>query len=226
MLLHCSYLSSGHSSADSISLWVGWVLPNEQDCVQRAERYVGPLWLAHAGPVFPSIKGLLKDAPFLSRILEAAALRSPYVRAPASGTRDLALHGLRFISSAEPLRYNIGRGRGLFYQKSEEIQKDIDRLVADASSCSKESIIAYTLAMRDRPDRRSMMRSKIPILFIAGEKDTAVPLEMSINQTRSLNSKFIHFLPETGHMGMFERKSETLKIVADFLEPFKYKSEY
>jgi pimeloyl-ACP methyl ester carboxylesterase len=109
---------------------------------------------------------------------------------------------------------------GLFYHKSEEIQKNIDILVEDARSCSKESLIAYTRAMRDRPDRSHLLNMAIPILFICGEKDGAVPIEQSRLQTRELDPKFIHFLSQTGHMGMFERKEETSKMVSDFLHQF------
>jgi pimeloyl-ACP methyl ester carboxylesterase len=109
---------------------------------------------------------------------------------------------------------------GLFYNKSKEVQQSIDRLVEDAGNCSKEALIAYTKAMRDRPDRSHIMNKTLPILFIAGEKDSAVTIEQSREQTKHLNSEYVHFLPETGHMGMFERKEETTKKVTDFLKQF------
>jgi len=110
---------------------------------------------------------------------------------------------------------------GLFYNKSKEVQVSIDKLLKDAGSCSQETLIAYTRAMRDRSDRCHVMNSKMPILFIAGEKDGAVTIEQSLQQTKHLNPEFVHILPETGHMGMFERRVETTKMVADFLKQFK-----
>lgn len=113
---------------------------------------------------------------------------------------------------------------GLFYRKSEEIQKDIERLILDARSIPNESIIAYTKAMRDRPGRCHLLqKSAKPILFIAGEKDGAVPIETSRIQTKPLNPEFVHFLAGTGHMGMYEKKSETLIMVSDFLQQFSIK---
>ena len=110
---------------------------------------------------------------------------------------------------------------GLFYNKSEEVQVSIEKLVKDAGTCTQDTLIAYTRAMRDRSDRCHIMNKKMPILFIAGEKDGAVLVEQSLQQTIDLNPEFVHILPETGHMGMFERKAETTKMVSDFLKQFK-----
>ena len=107
---------------------------------------------------------------------------------------------------------------GLFYNKSEEVLESIDKLVNDAGTCSQDTLIAYTRAMRDRSDRCHVMNSKLPILFIAGEKDGAVTIEQSRQQTKDLSPEFVHILAETGHMGMFERKAETTKMVEDFLK--------
>lgn len=116
---------------------------------------------------------------------------------------------------------------GLFYRKSNEIQQDIDRLILDARSITNESIIAYTKAMRDRPGRCQVLKnSNRPILFIAGEEDGAIPIEMSRIQAEALNSKYVHFLAGTGHMGMYEKKSETLTMVSDFLQSIKSNTDY
>jgi len=107
---------------------------------------------------------------------------------------------------------------GLFYNKSENVQESIDKLVKEAGTCNQETLISYTRAMRDRTDRCHVINSKMPVLFIAGDKDGAVTIDQSRKQTKDLNPEFVHILPETGHMGMFERKAETTRMVADFLK--------
>jgi pimeloyl-ACP methyl ester carboxylesterase len=54
-------------------------------------------------------------------------------------------------------------------------------------------------------------------LFIIGEEDSAVQLEASLEQASFPDKAVKHILSETGHMGMFEKKEETLKIIQDFL---------
>lgn len=126
-----------------------------------------------------------------------------------------------FIKEHGATRFTDALIPGLFYFKTDEIRKNIDFLVEDARSCSGESIIAYALAMRDRPNRCHLMNDFVPTLFIAGEKDGAVPIQTSREQITALDKRFVHILPDTGHMGMYERKSETQKMVSDFLEQFK-----
>ena len=76
--------------------------------------------------------------------------------------------------------------------------------------------------MRDRPDLSHLLNRTIPILFICGEKDAAVPIKQSRKQTSDLDPEYVHFLPQTGHMGMFERKAETSKMVSAFLNQFSF----
>ena len=109
---------------------------------------------------------------------------------------------------------------GLFHYRSKEVDEDIALLQEEAQKCTAESLISYTLAMKERADLSILMKGDLPVLFIAGEKDGAVPIDSSYAQTKDLNPEYVHFLADTGHMGMFERRSETTKMVADFLRQF------
>jgi len=107
---------------------------------------------------------------------------------------------------------------GLFYHKTASIEQDIDRMVDEALACTPQSLTAYTKAMRDRPDMQHILSQlHFPILFIAGDKDAAIPVEHSKAQTSGLDQKTVFILPETGHMGMFEREMETTHIVQDYV---------
>jgi pimeloyl-ACP methyl ester carboxylesterase len=110
---------------------------------------------------------------------------------------------------------------GLFYHRSKEVDEDIAQLTEEARKCTAKSLISYTLAMKERTDLSKLMKGDIPVLFIAGEKDGAVPIESSYSQSKSLDPEYVHFIPDTGHMGMFERKPETTRMVSDFLKQFK-----
>jgi pimeloyl-ACP methyl ester carboxylesterase len=62
---------------------------------------------------------------------------------------------------------------------------------------------------------------KKAILFIIGEKDSAVPLEHSMQQSFLPELCYIHILENTGHMGMFERKNRSNEILNEFLKEVK-----
>ena len=107
----------------------------------------------------------------------------------------------------------------LFHEKHREALKEtIDWLTSVAATTSKESVIATLKAMRERKTRIEVLKNiKVPVLFIIGEDDSAIQLDASLEQASFPDKAVKHILSETGHMGMFERKEETLKIVQDFL---------
>jgi pimeloyl-ACP methyl ester carboxylesterase len=107
----------------------------------------------------------------------------------------------------------------LFYEPNLERFKDtVSWLKTIAANTPSESIIAATKAMRDRKNRIDVLKKiKVPVLFIIGEEDKAVPLDASLEQAAFPAKAVKHILSDTAHMGMFEKKEETLKIVEDFL---------
>lgn len=92
---------------------------------------------------------------------------------------------------------------GAEYKK--ESPETINILMEQSALMSKESLQAYTKAMLMRPDRTNVLKqSKIPILFIAGTEDTAVPLKDLLTQAELPSKKCIYILDGVGHMGMLE----------------------
>lgn len=108
----------------------------------------------------------------------------------------------------------------LFYTpKREQLKKAIELMTTIAAGSSKEGVIAATQAMRDRQDRTEVLKKvKCPVLFIVGKEDQSVTLEKSREQCYLPQHSVVHFLSDTSHMGMFERKEDTLKIVKNFAE--------
>jgi len=80
-------------------------------------------------------------------------------------------------------------------------------------------VIEYARAMRDRPERIRVLREFLkPVLFIIGEKDGAVPFDLSLEQSRVPEKADVHILEMTGHMGMYEKPEESQKALKDFLD--------
>jgi len=95
----------------------------------------------------------------------------------------------------------------------------ITRVKNIAVQSSRETVEGYTLAMRDRKDRRDVLRSfPKPVLFVAGEKDQGIPVETITKQASLTGNADILVLPEVGHMGMFEAEAACLKKISNFVE--------
>lgn len=99
--------------------------------------------------------------------------------------------------------------------RREELSKEIEQAIEDAKSSTLDGLIAFAGAMRDRKDRLEVLKdysgSK---LLIAGTEDGAVKIEAS----RAQKNAFTHYfeLEGVGHMGMVEKKEETLSLVREF----------
>ncbi len=105
----------------------------------------------------------------------------------------------------------------LFPQDQQERQKEvISSLIQRGKEIPKETIIAYALAMRDRPSRVDVLKKfSGHKCFIAGEFDTAVTITSS-RQQQNLVDDYLE-LKQCGHMGMFEKPNETLVFIQQFL---------
>lgn len=96
-----------------------------------------------------------------------------------------------------------------------ELNPDIQQAIEQGKNCSLEGLIALTKAMRDRKDRIEVLANfQGPKLMIAGELDTAVPIEASRKHQNAVTD-YVE-LPATGHVGMIERKEETIEIIRSF----------
>jgi pimeloyl-ACP methyl ester carboxylesterase len=94
----------------------------------------------------------------------------------------------------------------------------VDKMIHRAARYSQEGIIGALEAMKNRKDNTNVLESiNIPVLFIVGELDEAIPYEASIEQTHLPAIADIHILPKVGHMGMFKAKKETQDIIRKFI---------
>lgn len=104
------------------------------------------------------------------------------------------------------------------YSNRKALQAEISMVVAEASKTPQYSLIAYTQAMQQRPDRLSVLEHfEGPVLYIIGEKDTSISLEDSQQQLENLHNCEAYILEEAGHMGMFEQQEESYQIIRDFI---------
>jgi pimeloyl-ACP methyl ester carboxylesterase len=94
----------------------------------------------------------------------------------------------------------------------------INKLIEQYGNFSAISLVAYTEAMRDRPDRTEVLKKfQQPVLLIIGEYDTAVPIEQSLKLCKIAEFAYIYIGAHSGHLGMLEEPEYCLKAIRDFL---------
>ena len=83
---------------------------------------------------------------------------------------------------------------------------------------SDEALVAYYRAMLDRPDRTSVLKeTPVPVLFLFGREDAAVPLSEGLRQCHLPKLSYIHIHQTAGHMGMVEAPEETAMVFKRFI---------
>ena len=101
----------------------------------------------------------------------------------------------------------------------EKMQAEIAILKHIGSQVSIHTIVAYSLAMKDRPDRTNVLAdSSKPRFIVAGADDGAVPLEASRKMMELVPEENALLLDGVGHNGFVEAKAETLEFIEIFLD--------
>lgn len=109
----------------------------------------------------------------------------------------------------------------LFYEKNRKpLQPAIEQSMQIANQTSVSTAIEVTKAMRERQDRTQVLKdATYPVMFIAGKEDQAVPLDTLKEQIwLPQGPTHVQVLPETAHMGMFEKEKETLTGLIGFIK--------
>lgn len=99
-----------------------------------------------------------------------------------------------------------------------KIPKLIQDLVEQGNNFTSHSLVSYYQAMMQRPDRTEVLRkAAVPVLFIMGKYDNAVPTDDNLKQCHLPEKSYIHILVQSGHMGMLEEPDRCNRILEEFL---------
>ncbi len=114
-----------------------------------------------------------------------------------------------FIKHAIPL---------LFRPKSRtEFRAEIKAMVAEALRMPVQGVIAALEGMKNRPDREVLLHlSPVPFLFIAGRRDTVLPIEKIEPQLEAPQVKD-RLITENSHMGFLEDRDLCLESIRYFI---------
>lgn len=94
----------------------------------------------------------------------------------------------------------------------------IEQQLQAAGRFSSEALIRYYEAMIERRDRTGFLkRTTLPVLFVMGSWDTAVPMKDGLAQSHLPQLAYIHVLQQSGHQGMAEEPERSNTLLAHFL---------
>ena len=97
-------------------------------------------------------------------------------------------------------------------------QTTIEEHLMGVSYFTKAALSAYFQSMMERPDRTNVLtQNKIPVLFVLGRNDTAIPFNDVLQLASMPDISYIHILEESGHMGMIEEPGKSSHILNNFL---------
>ncbi len=161
--------------------------------------------------------GLEFAAQYQGRLLGLGLFHShPYT--DTEEVKERRLKSIKFIQRNGHIHFVKQLVPNLF---SEEYNNEFikNRLIFRASKLAPECIIAATEAMLNRNDHTQTLEDiDYPVLLIIGKKDYAIPYEWSEKMMQLPKVAQIEILPKVGHMGMFEAKRVTQKMVKNFLK--------
>ncbi len=101
----------------------------------------------------------------------------------------------------------------------------VEKITYRAAKGEPEGVIAAQQAMMGREDEtETLEQAEVPVLFIIGKKDEVAPPN-NMEQIHLPSQASIHILERAGHMGLFEAKKKTQRIVRQFVTFCEEKAE-
>jgi pimeloyl-ACP methyl ester carboxylesterase len=109
--------------------------------------------------------------------------------------------------------------RNLFAAKNlKYLKKELAFASRIAGKMSKRGIIASLEGMKDRIDRRIILRLvEYPIMMVIGEHDNVLFADQLLEQAEKIQNKTVLYLEHDGHMGFLESPKVSNKALRRFL---------
>lgn len=94
----------------------------------------------------------------------------------------------------------------------------VQQVIKYGSNTSNKAIIAAIHAMRNRKDTSKVLTNiNVPVQFIIGTEDAAIPSKNSLRQTTLPAVSDVHIFKNMGHMGHLEAPKKTIRAVRQFI---------
>jgi pimeloyl-ACP methyl ester carboxylesterase len=176
-----------------------------QECVLVGHSMGGYIALAFAEKYTNKLKGL--------------GLFHSTAYADTASKKETRQKGIEFINQYGASAFLKTSTPNLFSDITKERRKElIEEQLQQTATFTDAALITYYESMMQRPDRTAVLeKSIIPILFIIGKYDTAIPLTDSLQQSHLPAISYVHLLDASGHMGMLEETDKSNQALNDYL---------
>jgi pimeloyl-ACP methyl ester carboxylesterase len=128
--------------------------------------------------------------------------------------------GIEFIRKHGTKPFVTELYHSMFHESFLKTNKSlVNLLMAKALKYSPEALMLANAAMMKRKGKEDVLKNaKVPVLFINGKEDQTAPLELTLKQASFPSIAHVHFFAGCKHMSVFERKRETIKMIAGFCQ--------
>jgi len=128
--------------------------------------------------------------------------------------------GIEFVRKHGPFEFLKTSTPNLFSATSKTKKSElIDVFIRGLHNFSGPALVSYYEAMMQRPDTTDLLKAtRLPVLFVIGKYDTAVPMQDMLKQAYLPEKSYIHILHQSGHMGMLEEPDKSSLILKKFLD--------
>ena len=154
------------------------------------------------------------------QLLKAFGLIHSTAFADAEEKKATRRKGIEFIRKNGSEAFFKTSAPGLFSDASKQKMPELlQRNIKLAAPFEPEILVANYEAIMARPDRTNVLSgSGVPVLFIIGKDDKAVPAADVLQQVYLPTVSYFHLLENVAHMGMWEAPDEVNNIIFKFLE--------
>ena len=127
--------------------------------------------------------------------------------------------GIDFIEEHGAFEFLKTSTPNLFSAKTrDERPKLIAEQLEGLRNFSADALVLYYRAMMQRPDRTAVLsKATVPVLFIMGEQDSAIPMKDMLEQSHLPEKAYIHSLQQSGHLGMLEEAVKANRILKNYI---------
>ena len=209
--VHCKPLSIHHSQAPQINMYVE-IMHELMHHLNIEQYYV-------MGHSMGGYIGLAFADYYTNHVMGLGLIHST-TYADLDAKKASRLKVAEFLEEHGTLKYLETATANLFSNQFKEEHPDqIQTVIDSASDISKEAMIQFVMAMRNRRAHSHLLTQKrIPIWMIVGKEDIAVPFEDSQAQIELLPKKNVLILEQVGHMGMLEATDKVNLAIHHFIQ--------
>ena len=181
-----------------------------------------PEWLGEAILIGHSMGGYitLAFAEKYPEALKAFGLFHSSAFADTEEKKETRRKGIQFIQQHGGYEFLKTATPNLYAPATKESREHlVTEQIESLRNADGAALVSYYESMIKRPDRTEVLKnSRVPVLFVLGKYDKAVPFEDGLKQCHLPQLSYIEVLQNSGHMGMVEETDRTNKLLTAFIK--------